>query len=128
MDQGSGMIRKKEEMHIIYDEHSNEYGVLKKKSFKDSFIDTCKSLKKAMPSMTPDHVFYTEEKLTVPKKEELKDIPDIGIPTVHFYDSNKKVYDTAMYTSKHATERYKIIKEVNNLKEFFKFKKDKSAN
>ena len=115
-------------MHIIYDEHSNEYGVLKKKSFKDSFIDTCKSLKEAMPSMTPDHVFYSEEKLIVPKKEDLKDIPNIGIPTVHFYDSDKKVYDTAMYTSKHAKERYKIIKEINNLKEFFKFKKDKSAN
>ena len=41
---------------------------------------------------------------------------------------SKKVYDTAMYTSKHAKERYKIIKEINNLKEFFKFKKDKSAN
>jgi len=119
-------------MHIIYDEHSNEYGVLKKKSFKDSFIDTCKSLKKAMPSMTPDHVFYTEEKLTVPTEKELIQTlgadADIGIPTVHFYDSDKKVYDTAMYTSKHAKERYKIIKEINNLKEFFKFKKDKSAN
>ena len=119
-------------MHIIYDKNSNEYGVLKKKSFKDSFRDTCKSLKKAMPSMTPDHLFYTEEKLTVPTEKELIQTlgadADIGIPTVHFYDSDKKVYSTAMYTSKHAKERYKIIKEINNLKEFFKFKKDKSAN
>ena len=112
-------------MHIIYDEHSNEYGVLKKKSLKDSFIDVSKSLKKAMPNMTPDHIFYTEKELTVPKKEDLKDMPNIGIPTVHFYDSNKKVYDTALYTSEHAEERYKIIKEINNLNEFFKFRKRK---
>ena len=112
-------------MHIIYDERNNEYGVLKKKSFKDSFIDISKSLKKAMPNMTPDHVFYTEKELKVPKKEDLKDMPNIGIPTVHFYDSNKKVYDTAMYTSKNSKERYKIIKEINNLNEFFKFRKGK---
>ena len=112
-------------MHIIYDEHNNEYGVLKKKSFKDSFIGISKSLKKAMPNMTPDHVFYTEKELKVPKKEDLENMPNIGIPTVHFYDSNKKVYDTAMYTSENAKERYKIIKEINNLNEFFKFRKGK---
>jgi hypothetical protein len=119
-------------MYIIYDKDSNEYGVLKKKSLKDIFRDTCKNLKKAMPSMTPDHVFYTKEKITVPSEKTLIQTlgvdADMGIPTVHFYDSNKKVYDTSMYTSKHAKERYKIIKEINNLKEFFKFKKDKSAN
>ena len=43
-------------------------------------------------------------------------------------DSDKKVYDTAMYTSKHAKERYKIIKEINNLKEFFRFRKKKLNN
>ena len=55
-------------------------------------------------------------------------MPDVDVPIVNFYNSDKKVYDTAMYTSKHAKERYKIIKEINNLKEFFKFKRDKSAN
>jgi len=112
-------------MHIIYDEHNNEYGVLKDKSLKDSFIDMSKSLKKAMPNMTPDHIFYTEKKIKVPKKEDLENMPNIGIPTVHFYDSNKKVYDTAMYTSENAKERYKIIKEINNLNDFFKFRKGK---
>jgi len=112
-------------MHIIYDEHSNEYGVLKDKSLKDSFIDMSKSLKKAMPNMTPDHIFYTEKELKVPKKEDLENMPNIGIPTVHFYDSNKKVYDTAMYTSENAKERYKVIKEINNLNDFFKFRKGK---
>ena len=38
---------------------------------------------------------------------------------------SKKVYDTAMYTSEHAKERYKIIKAINNLNEFFKFRKGK---
>ena len=112
-------------MHIIYDEYSNEYGVLKDKSLKDSFIDMSKSLKKAMPNMTPDHIFYTEKELKVPKKEDLENMPNIGIPTVHFYDSNKKVYDTAMYTSENAKERYKVIKEINNLNDFFKFRKGK---
>ena len=112
-------------MHIIQDQYSKEYGILKEEPFKQVFRDTCKSLKKAMPSMTPNHVFYTEKELKVPKKEDLKNMPNIGIPTVHFYDSNKKVYDTALYTSEHAKERYKIIKEINNLNEFFKFRKRK---
>ena len=112
-------------MHIIYDEHNNEYGVLKKKSFKDSFIDISKSLKKAMPNMTPNHVFYTEKELKVPKKGMPEDTLKIGVPVVSFYDSNKKVYDRAMYTSEHAKERYKVIKTINNLNEFFKFRKGK---
>ena len=33
-----------------------------------------------------------------------------------------------MYTSQIARERYKKIKKINNLKEFFKFKKEKGAN
>jgi hypothetical protein len=115
-------------MHIIYDESTDEYGVLKNEPFKQVYRDTCKNLKKSMPSMTPDHVFYTEEKLTVPRLKDLNAIPDVDVPVVNFYNSDKKVYDTAMYTSKHAKERYKIIKEINSLKEFFKFKRDKSAN
>ena len=119
-------------MHIIYDENSNEYGVLKTKPFTHVFRDTCKALKKAQPSMTPDHLFYTEEKVTVPSVKELTQTlgadADLRVPVVDFYNSDKKVYETAMYTSKHAKERYKIIKEINNLKEFFKFKRDKSAN
>jgi len=30
-----------------------------------------------------------------------------------------------MYTSEHAKERYKVIKTINNLNEFFKFRKEK---
>ena len=55
-------------------------------------------------------------------------MPNVGIPTVHFYDSDKKVYDTATYASKSAYDRYKIIKEIKDLKEFFEFKKQKGAN
>ena len=78
-----------------------------------------------MPSMTPDHVFYTEEKLTVPRLKDLNDMANVDIPVVKFYNSDKKVYDRAMYASEHAKERYKIIKEINNLNEFFKFRKRK---
>ena len=115
-------------MQIVYDKHSEEYGVLKKKPFKDMLVDITKSLKKNMPNMTPDHIFYTEEEIKVPTKKELNNMPNVGIPTVHFYDSNKKVYDTATYTSKSAYDRYKIIKEIKDLKEFFEFKRQKGAN
>ena len=33
-----------------------------------------------------------------------------------------------MYTSQIARERYQKIKEINNLKEFFKFRKEKVNN
>ena len=112
-------------MHIIQDQYSKEYGILKKEPFKQVFRDTCKSLKKAMPSMTPDHVFYTEKELTVPRLKDLNDMANVDIPIVKFYNSDKKVYDRAMYTSENAKERYKIIKEINNLNEFFKFRKGK---
>ena len=36
-------------MQIVYDKHSEEYGVLKKKPFKDMLVDITKSLKKNMP-------------------------------------------------------------------------------
>ena len=55
-------------------------------------------------------------------------MPDIAIPTVHFYDSNKEVYSTAAYTSEPAYDRYKIVKEIKDLKEFFEFKKQKGTN
>jgi len=113
-------------MHIIYDEHNEEYGVLKNKPFKDIYKDTCKKLKKQMPNMTPDNIFYTEEEIELPNKEQMDQLPVIDIPTVHFYGSDKKVYDTALYTSQNAKDRYKIIKKIKNLKEFFKFKKEKT--
>ena len=117
-------------MHIIHDQHSDEYGVLKKENFKKVLKDTHKSYAKMAPTLKPEHIFYNGGK-KVPNLD-LKSIPedtlDIGIPVVSFYDSNKKVYDRAMYTSKHAKERYKIIKAIATLNEFFKFKRDKSAN
>tara|TARA_R100001163_G_scaffold18066_1_gene15996 strand:+ start:221 stop:568 length:348 start_codon:yes stop_codon:yes gene_type:complete len=115
-------------MQIVYDKHNEEYGVLEKKSFKDTIMDVSKNLKKNMPKMTPDHIFYTDKEIEVPKKEDLSDVPDIGIPTVHFYDSDKKVYDTAMYAGQNAYDRYEVIKEIKSLKEFFEFKKVKGAN
>ena len=74
-------------MQIVYDKHNEEYGVLKKKPFKDMLVDITKSLKKNMPNMTPDHIFYTEEEIrSSNKKRVASDMPNVGIPTVHFYD------------------------------------------
>ena len=115
-------------MQIVYDEHNEEYGVLKEKPFKDMFVDMAKALKKNMPNMTPDHIFYTEKEIEIPTEDELNEMPDIAIPTVHFYDSNKEVYSTAAYTSEPAYDRYKIVKEIKDLKEFFEFKKQKGTN
>ena len=57
-----------------------------------------------------------------------KEMLESDIPVVKFYDHDKKVSDTAMYTSQIARERYKKIKRINSLKEFFEFKKQKGAN
>ena len=119
-------------MYIIYDNHHEEYGVLKKEPFKKVLKDSFKSYAEIAPSLGPEHVFWNGGKKIDPDADPTenmpKDVQDIGVPVVSFYDVNKKVYDTAMYTSKHAKERYKIIKEINSFKEFFKFKRDKSAN
>ena len=116
-------------MHIIQDQHSKEYGILKKEPFKKVLKDSFKSYAKAAPSLGPEHVFWNGGKKIDPDADPTKGMPEdtlnIGVPVVNFYDSNKKVYDTAMYTSEHAEERYKIIKEINNLNEFFKFRKEK---
>ena len=108
-------------MYIIQDKTNKEYGVLKKKPFKDMFVDMTKSLQKNMPNMTPDHIFYTEKEIKIPTKEQLDNMPDVGVPTIHFYDSNKKVYDTATYMSQAAYDRYKIVKEIKELNEFFTY-------
>ena len=114
-------------MHIVQDQHSKEYGILKKEPFKKVLKNTYKSYAKMVPTLGPEHLFWNEGK-KVPDLN-LKDIPEdtlnMGIPIVSFYNSNKKVYDRAMYTSKVAEERYKIIKAINNLNEFFKFRKGK---
>jgi|AP82_1055514.scaffolds.fasta_scaffold267175_1 hypothetical protein len=119
-------------MHIIYDNQHEEYGVLKKEPFKKVLKDFNKSYAKIAPTLGPEHLFWNGGKKIDPDADPTKDMPKdtlaIGIPVVSFYDSNKKVCDRAMYTSKNAKERYKIIKAITTLNEFFKFKRDKSAN
>tara|TARA_R100001480_G_C4592277_1_gene161718 strand:+ start:117 stop:473 length:357 start_codon:yes stop_codon:yes gene_type:complete len=116
-------------MHIIYDEHNNEYGVLKKEPFKKVLRDSFKSYAKTAPTLGPEHLFWNGGKKIDPDEDPTESMPEdtlkIGVPVVSFYDNNKKVYDRAMYTSEHAKERYKVIKTINNLNEFFKFRKEK---
>tara|TARA_R110000751_G_scaffold28042_1_gene73586 strand:+ start:203 stop:553 length:351 start_codon:yes stop_codon:yes gene_type:complete len=116
-------------MHIIQDQHSKEYGILKKEPFMKVIRDSFKSYVKAAPTLGPEHLFWNGGKKIDPDKDPIKGVPEdtlkIGVPVVNFYDSNKKVYDRAMYTSKIAQERYKIIKAINNVNEFFKFREER---
>ena len=116
-------------MHIIQDQYSKEYGILKKEPFKKVLKDSFKSYAKAAPTLGPEHLFWNEDKKIDPDQDPTKGMPEdtlsIGVPVVSFYDSNKKVYDRAMYTSKNAEERYKIVKPITSLNEFFKFRKRK---
>ena len=116
-------------MHIIQDKHSKEYGILKEEPLKKVLKDSFKSYAKAAPTLGPEHLFWNEDKKIDSDQDPTKDMPEdtlnIGVPVVNFYDSNKKVYDRAMYTSEAAQERYKVIKAINNLNEFFKFRKRK---
>jgi len=116
-------------MHIIQDQYSKEYGILKKEPFKKVLKDSFKSYAKVAPTLGPEHLFWNGGKYVDPNKDPTKGMSEdtlkIGVPVISFYDSNKKVYERAMYTSEHAKERYKVIKTINNLNEFFKFRKEK---
>jgi len=117
-------------MHIIYDPQFNEYGVLMKENFKKVLKKTHEDFAKVAPTLGDDFIFSTGGKEIAPLNMDdfPKEMLNIDIPVVKFYDENKKVTDTAMYTSEIAEERYQKIKEINNLKEFFRFKKEKVSN
>ena len=117
-------------MHIIYDPHFDEYGVLMNESFKKVLKKTHEDFAKVAPTLGDEFIFSTGGKEVAPL--DIDDFPkellNIDIPVVKFFDGNKKVTDTAMYTSEIARERYQKIKEINNLKEFFRFRKEKVSN
>jgi len=117
-------------MHIIYDPQFDEYGVLMNENFKKVLKKTHKDFSKVAPNLSSEFVFSTGGKPVAPLDLNMfpKEMLDSDIPVVKFYDENKKVSDTAMYTSQIARERYQKIKEINNLKEFFKFRKEKVSN
>jgi hypothetical protein len=117
-------------MHIIYDPQFDEYGVLMNENFKKVLKKTHEDFAKVAPTLGDEFVFSTGGEKIAPLNMDAfpKEILNSDIPVVKFYDENKKVSDTAMYTSQIARERYQKIKEINNLKEFFKFRKEKVSN
>jgi len=125
-------------MHIIYDPHFDEYGVLMNESFKKVLKKTHEDFAKVAPTLGDEFIFSTGGKEVAPlnmddvedvfKTGFAKEILNCDVPVVKFYDGNKKVTDTAMYTSEIARERYQKIKKINNLKEFFRFRKEKVSN
>ena len=115
---------------IVKDTGTNEYGLLYKENFGKVLKDDFKSYDEIAPTLTPEHLFYNGSKKVDPDADPTKDMPkdvqNIGVPVVHFYDSNKKVYDTAMYTSKEAEKKYELIKDVTTKDQFFKYVEAKS--
>ena len=89
-------------MHIIYDTMNEEYGLLEREPFEESLKKFNKSLKKKV--------------VKIPKKAK-----DLTIPVVKFFNEDKKCYSRAFYTSDNARQRYEIIKEINNLDQYFSF-------
>ena len=118
-------------MYIIQDKRNKEYGLLKKTPFIDVMKASLKKYNKDHHKLTPEHVFFdpnfvyqTDEEIENAVNKNFKDDKDTansGMPVVYFYDENKKVYDTAFYTSKAAKKRYKIVKEIRELNEFFTY-------
>ena len=123
-------MNKGEMMHIIYDPQFDEYGVLMNENFKKVLKKTHEDFAKVAPTLGDEFIFSTGGEKIAPLNMDAfpKEILNSDIPVVKFYDENKKVSDTAMYTSQIAVERYQKIKEINNLKEFFKFRKEKISN
>jgi len=117
-------------MHIIYDPQFDEYGVLMNESLKKVLKKTHEDFAKIAPTLEDEFLFSTGGKEVAPLDMNAfpKEILNSDIPVIKFFDENKKVSDTAMYTSQIARERYQKIKEINNLKEFFKFRKEKISN
>jgi hypothetical protein len=107
---------------IVKDTNYDEYALLYKEKFKKVLKDTHKSYAKLAPTLGPEHLFYNGGKKVrdLDLKGMPKDTLDIGVPIVHFY-KNKKIYETAFYTSKVAQKRYEIIKDVKTEDQFFKY-------
>lgn len=89
-------------MHIIYDTISEEYGLLDREPFEKTVKDLAKKLNK--------------KGIKTPKKAI-----NLTIPTIKFFNEDRKCCDTAFYTSENAQKRYEIIKEVDNLDQYFSF-------
>ena len=107
---------------IVKDTSANEYALLFTDRVEDTLKDSHKRWAEGQKDMGPDHLFWNGGKKIKPLnlKGMDQDTLDSGMPVVHFY-KNKKVYDRALYTSKTAQKRYKIIKDVKTEEQFFKY-------
>ena len=107
---------------IVKDTSVNEYALLYKENFEKVLKDTHKVWAEGQKDMGPEHLFWNGGKKIKPLN--LKGIDqntlDIDVPVVHFY-KDKKVYETAMYTSGAAYKRYQVIKDVATKDQFFKY-------
>ena len=107
---------------IVKDTSVNEYALLYKENFGKVLKDTHKFCAEGQKDMGPEHLFWNGGKKIKPLN--LKGIDqntlDIDVPVVHFY-KDKKVYETAMYTSGAAYKRYQVIKDVATKDQFFKY-------
>jgi hypothetical protein len=89
-------------MHVVYDTISEEYGLLEREPVEKAVKDLGKKLNR--------------KPLKTPKKAI-----NLTIPVIKFFNENRKCCDTAFYGSENAQQRYEIIKEVDNLDQYFSF-------
>ena len=116
-------------MEIVLDKEANEYGVYKKENAAEHFVKTNNRLVEAQTKMTPDHIFYSPDAKKMKLEDAPKEMKEITLPVINFFDKNKKEYDTVIYSEVNE-ERFEFIKPIKNLNEFFCFKrrKDKENN
>jgi len=113
-------------MQIMIDKNNNEYGLLRIKNAGEWFMQTANKLAEAQSEMTPDHIFYAGpegmEKMT--EKDIPKEMKNMKMPVIEFFDNEKKVYDCVVYSSVNE-KRFEFVKKIKNLNEFFCFKRNK---
>jgi len=114
-------------MEIVLDKEVNEYGVLRKMSAADHFVQTNNNLVDAQSEMTPDHLFYDPNIKKIKLKDVPKEMKKMTLPVIEFFDKNKKAYDSVIFTEVNE-KRFELIKPISNLNEFFCFKRNKENN
>ena len=79
-------------MHIIYDPHFDEYGVLMNENFKKVLKKSHADFSKIAPTLGPEFVFSTggQEVKPLDFSGFPKEMLESDIPVVKFYDHDKK--------------------------------------
>ena len=113
-------------MEIMIDKRNNEYGLLRTKNAGEYMMQVQNNLVEAQSEMTPDHIFYAGpggmKKMT--EKDIPKEMKNMEMPVIEFFDNKKKVYDSVPYTYVNE-ERFEFVKKVKSLNEFFCFKRNR---